>query len=38
MGYIAVMAKEAGEVPSEKVMGKSEASEKIEELKKKTGM
>jgi len=39
MGYIAVMAKEAGEeVPSEKGMGKSEASQKIEALKKKTGM
>jgi hypothetical protein len=39
MGYIAVMAKKAGEVvPSEKDMGKSEASQKIEQLKKKTGM
>jgi hypothetical protein len=39
MGYIAVMAKEAGEeVPSEKGMGKSEASQMIEALKKKTGM
>ena len=39
MGYIAVMAKTAGEeVPSEKGVGKSEASQKIEELKKKTGM
>lgn len=39
MGYIAVMAKEAGEqVPSERGMGKGEASQKIEELKKKTGM
>jgi hypothetical protein len=38
MGYIAVMAKEAGEMLSENGMGKSEASEKIEELKKKTGM
>ncbi|KAL8961994.1 MAG: hypothetical protein Q9193_001543, partial [Seirophora villosa] len=37
MGYVAVMAKRAGEsVPSE--MGKTEASQKIEELKGKTGM
>lgn len=37
MGYVAVMAKEAGEqVPGQ--MGKSEASMKIEELKGKTGM
>ena len=37
MGYVAVMAKKAGEnVPSE--MGKTEASQKIEELKGKTGM
>jgi hypothetical protein len=38
IGYIAVMAKKAGEeVPSE-TLGKSEASQKIEDLKKKTGM
>ncbi|KAL9626457.1 MAG: hypothetical protein Q9204_007289 [Flavoplaca sp. TL-2023a] len=37
MGYVAVMAKKAGEsVPSE--MGKTDASKKIEELKGKTGM
>ncbi|KAL8849620.1 MAG: hypothetical protein Q9221_005387 [Calogaya cf. arnoldii] len=37
MGYVAVMAKKAGEsVPSE--MGKTDASKKIEELKEKTGM
>ncbi|KAL8719899.1 MAG: hypothetical protein Q9225_003158 [Loekoesia sp. 1 TL-2023] len=37
MGYVAVMAKKAGEsVPNE--MGKTEASQKIEELKGKTGM
>ncbi|KAL8839084.1 MAG: hypothetical protein Q9170_001866 [Blastenia crenularia] len=37
MGYVAVMAKEAGEkVPSQ--MGKTEASQKIEDLKEKTGM
>ncbi|KAL8787135.1 MAG: hypothetical protein Q9213_002351 [Squamulea squamosa] len=37
MGYVAVMAKQAGEsVPSE--MGKTDASKKIEELKEKTGM
>ena len=37
MGYVAVMAKKAGEsVPQE--MGKTEASKKIEELKGKTGM
>ncbi|KAI4139619.1 MAG: hypothetical protein L6R39_006196 [Caloplaca ligustica] len=37
MGYVAVMAKKAGEsVPSE--LGKTEASQKIEELKSKTGM
>ncbi|KAG7007450.1 hypothetical protein G7Y79_00009g025590 [Physcia stellaris] len=37
MGYVAVMAKEAGEqVPGQ--MGKSEASMKIGELKEKTGM
>ena len=37
-GYIAVMAKEAGEQPPSGQMGKSEASKKIEELKEKTGM
>lgn len=38
-GYIAVMAKEAGEdVGNVKGMGKTEASKKIEELKGKTGM
>ncbi len=37
-GYIAVMAKEAGEAPPQGQMGKSEASKKIEELKEKTGM
>ncbi|KAL8946847.1 MAG: hypothetical protein Q9222_006812 [Ikaeria aurantiellina] len=37
MGYVAVMAKKAGEeVPSS--MGKTDASKKIEELKGKTGM
>ncbi|KAL8776073.1 MAG: hypothetical protein Q9194_003392 [Teloschistes cf. exilis] len=37
MGYVAVMAKKAGEsVPDS--MGKTEASKKIEELKEKTGM
>ncbi|KAL8670265.1 MAG: hypothetical protein Q9168_005184 [Polycauliona sp. 1 TL-2023] len=37
MGYVAVMAKQAGEeVPGE--MGKTDASKKIEELKGKTGM
>ena len=37
MGYVAVMAKKAGEsVPGE--MGKTDASKKIEELKAKTGM
>ncbi|KAI4190789.1 MAG: hypothetical protein L6R41_000563 [Letrouitia leprolyta] len=37
MGYVAVMAKKAGEdVPAQ--LGKSEASQKIEELKGKTGM
>lgn len=37
MGYVAVMAKKAGEeVPGQ--MGKSEASQKIGELKGKTGM
>ena len=37
-GYIAVMAKEAGEEVKTQGMGKTEASEKIEELKGKTGM
>lgn len=37
-GYIAVMAKEAGETPPSGSLGKSEASKKIEELKDKTGM
>lgn len=37
MGYVAVMAKEAGESVPEK-MGKAEASGRIEELKGKTGM
>ncbi|KPI34308.1 uncharacterized protein AB675_8981 [Cyphellophora attinorum] len=37
-GYIAVMAKEAGEDVKTEGMGKAEASEKIGELKKKTGM
>ncbi|KAL8761222.1 MAG: hypothetical protein Q9184_002654, partial [Pyrenodesmia sp. 2 TL-2023] len=37
VGYVAVMAKKAGEeVPGQ--MGKTEASQKIEELKGKTGM
>ncbi|KAL9604505.1 MAG: hypothetical protein Q9219_000470 [cf. Caloplaca sp. 3 TL-2023] len=37
MGYVAVMAKKAGEdVPGQ--MGKTEASQKIEDLKGKTGM
>ncbi len=37
MGYVAVMAKKAGEdVPKE--LGKTDASKKIEELKEKTGM
>ena len=37
MGYVAVMAKEAGEeVPGS--MGKTDASKKIGELKEKTGM
>ncbi|KAL8898508.1 MAG: hypothetical protein Q9207_006663 [Kuettlingeria erythrocarpa] len=37
MGYVAVMAKKAGEeVPGQ--MGKTEASQKIDELKGKTGM
>ncbi|KAK5137273.1 hypothetical protein LTR08_000243 [Meristemomyces frigidus] len=37
-GYIAVMAKKAGEEPPQADMGKSEASQKIGELKQKTGM
>ena len=37
-GYIAAMAKEAGEKVPGGEMGKSEASKKIEELKSKTGM
>lgn len=37
-GYIAVMAKEAGEEGPQGKMGKSEASKRIEELKSKTGM
>ena len=37
-GYIAVMAKEAGESVPGGTMGKSEASKKIEELKERTGM
>ena len=37
-GYIAVMAKEAGEQVPGGEMGKSEASKKIGELKSKTGM
>ena len=37
-GYIAVMAKEAGEEPPKENMGKSEASQRIGELKEKTGM
>lgn len=37
-GYIAVMAKEAGEEGPQGKMGKSEASKRIEELKTKTGM
>jgi hypothetical protein len=37
-GYIAVMAKEAGEDVKTEGMGKAEASEKIGELKGKTGM
>lgn len=37
-GYIAVMAKKAGETVSTEDMGKTEASNKIDELKKKTGM
>ena len=37
-GYIAVMAKEAGEDVKTQGMGKSEASEEIGRLKEKTGM
>ncbi|KAL8740356.1 MAG: hypothetical protein Q9190_006934 [Brigantiaea leucoxantha] len=37
-GYIAVMANKAGENVPTADMGKTEASKKIEELKKKTGM
>lgn len=37
-GYIAVMAKEAGEAPPKENMGKTEASQRIGELKEKTGM
>lgn len=37
-GYIAAMAREAGEKVPGGEMGKSEASKKIEELKSKTGM
>ncbi len=37
-GYIAAMAREAGEKVPSGDMGKSEASQKIEELKSKTGM
>jgi len=38
MGYIAMMAKEAGENAPGDSIGKSEASKKIEDLKVKTGM
>ena len=38
IGYIAVMAQKAGEDVSTEGMGKSEASQKIGELKQKTGM
>ena len=38
MGYIAVMAQKAGEAKPTEGMGKTEASQKIEELKAKTGM
>lgn len=38
MGYIAVMAKQAGQDPPQGTLGKTEASQKIEELKEKTGM
>lgn len=37
-GYIAAMAKEAGDKVETSGMGKTEASKKIEELKEKTGM
>ncbi|KAK5122150.1 hypothetical protein LTR85_004396 [Meristemomyces frigidus] len=37
-GYIAVMAKQAGQEPPQGDMGKTEASQKIGELKEKTGM
>ena len=37
-GYIAVMAKQAGESVPSGGIGKTEASKKIEELKEKTGM
>lgn len=37
-GYIAVMAQKAGEDVKTEGMGKTEASQKIEELKQKTGM
>lgn len=37
-GYIAVMAKEAGEEVRTEGIGKTEASKRIEELKTKTGM
>ena len=37
-GYIAAMAREAGEKVSTQGMGKTEASQRIGELKKKTGM
>ncbi len=38
MGYIAVMAQKAGEAKPAEGMGKTEASQKIGELKSKTGM
>lgn len=38
MGYIAVMAHNAGEAKPAEGMGKTEASQKIGELKSKTGM
>lgn len=37
-GYIAAMAREAGEKVPTEGMGKTDASKKIEELKEKTGM
>lgn len=37
-GYIAAMAREAGDKVPTEGMGKTEASKKIEELKGKTGM